>query len=348
MPPSPHHPPASPHRHRIWLVAALTVAAGACAGSDDGGATATTPTASPVTESSITETSTAPDTTVDGADDPVPPGCLDPDAVAGLVGTPVDVSATGGGAANTSGLSYSYSGCSYGLTAVDGEVAEGVVGIVRVQVDGDGFAFDLLSDDARVAADEDGFEPIEDLGDEAWRDGTTYAVRQGPSMFFAELITAPTDSDAVAGSLTAILAEAMVPLDLEAPPNELCEAVEGAVADALGPVDSVSSSQGGVMVDDVNFATNGCDVQLVDGAEAIIDVANAEPWDAWAEAKGASSFTKGYEGLTIGQLSAYDTGDELVVDDGEEPLRITTEDLDLEPDDAAKLRLDLAELALGV
>jgi hypothetical protein len=257
------------------------------------------------------------------------------------MGVPVDVGASGGGQASTSGVSYSYEGCSYDLADADGEV-----GIERVSVESDGFAFDLLSDDARLAADEDGFEPIDGLGDEAWRDGTTYAMRQGPSILLAEVIPAPGDSPGVAGSLSAILAEAVLPLDLTAPPTELCGAVEGAVADALGPVESLNESQGGVMVNEVSFETSGCRLELVDGAEAIVDVADAEPWDAWVAAKDASS-SGGYEGLTIGQLSAFDTGDELVVDDGDEPLRITTEGLDLDDGEAKTLRLDLAELALG-
>ncbi|CAN5911621.1 hypothetical protein BH23ACT2_BH23ACT2_18570 [soil metagenome] len=344
------HPPQqypaagpTPRRRRVLLVALLIGIAAACSGSGDDEATATTLTEGPVSEATTPSTA-ATSTTTDASQEPAPPGCPDVDAVAALVGAGVDVTATGGGRGSTSGVSFSYEGCSYGLTDGDGEL-----GIVRVEVEGEELAYDVLNEEARLAAEADGFEPVEGLGDEAWLDGTAYAVRRGPSMFFAELIPAPTDGAGVAGSLSAILAEAVVPLDLTTAPAELCGAVEDAVAEALGPVDSVSQSQGGVAVNEVSFATSGCDLVLTNGAEAIIDVASGEEWDAWVAAKEASSFTRSYEGLTIGQLSAYDTGEELVVDDGDDPLRITTEDLDLDldPDETAQLRLDLAELALG-
>lgn len=340
---SSHHPlQPSLHCHRVLVAATLTLTVVACGGGDDGDATATTLTANPVTETTpVPEPTAAPGTTEARSAESLPPGCPDPASVAQLVGAPVDPGFSAGGRSGTSGVSYSFEGCAYFVADSGGEVV-----IDRLQVEGDGFAFDILSDDTRLAAEEDGFEPVEDLGDEAWRDGTTYAVRQGPSMVFAEVIPAPGDSPGVAGSLSAILAEAVLPLDLTAPPAERCGAVEGAVADALGPVESLNESQGGVMVNEVSFETSGCRLELVDGAEAIVDVADAEPWDAWVTAKDASS-SGGYEGLTIGQLSAFDTGDELVVDDGDEPLRITTEGLDLDDGEAKTLRLDLAELALG-
>jgi hypothetical protein len=334
-----HH---APRRRRCRVAVAALVAGlfavGACTGDGDAGAP-TTETAAATSTAAAEPPAPAPD---DDAPVTAPPGCLAADAIADIVGEPVEVSASGGGRATTDGISYSSTGCSYRLD--DG----GSVGVERVSWDGDGFAFDGLSDDARTTAEEDGFEPVDDLGDEAWRDGTTIAVLDDDAMILAEVDPAPGDGTEVAGALGEVLAGAVVGLDLApAPGDHPCTTVEAAVADALGPVASSQASAGGRVIDDVQLTTTGCRLDLVDGAEATVGVADAADWDPWVAAMQAHSSDTGYAPFTIGQVSAFDTGAALVVDDGDEPLRITTEDLDVDPDVAADLRLAVADLALA-
>lgn len=340
-----HHVPR--RRRRVvgaGLLAGL-IAVTACTTDGGGDGDAAAPTTERAAATSTTAAGTTGTSPEDEAPVAVPPGCPAPDAVADLVGEPVEVSASGGGRSTSDGTSYSYSGCAYRLA--DG----GSVGVDRVSWDGDGFTFDGLSDDARTTAQDDGFEPVDDLGDEAWRDGTTIVVLDGDAMIFAEVDPAPGDGPEVAGALGEILAGAVVGLDL--PPadrpagDDLCTSVEGPVADALGPVASYQPSAGGRVVDDVELTVTGCRLDLADGAEATLGVADAEHWDPWVAVKQERSGDAGFAPFTIGQVSAFDTGAALVVDDGDEPLRITTEDLDLEPDAAADLRLAVAELVLG-
>lgn len=337
------HPPPSRCRVAVGGLLVGLLALGACTsdGDDDAGA--------PTTEAAAATSTTATETTGPAPEDQAPatapPGCPAPDAVADVVGTAVEVSASGGGRSTSDGTSYSSTGCSYRLA--DG----GSVGVERVSWDGDGYAFDGLSDDARTTAQEDGFEPVDDLGDEAWRDGTTVVVLDDDAMIFAEVEPAPGDGPEVAGALGEILAGAVVGLDIPAGDrpvgDDLCATVEGPVADALGPVASTSASAGGRVVDDVQLTVTGCRLELVDGAEATVHVADAADWDAWVAAMQERAGDTGYAPFTIGQVSAFDTGAALVVDDGDDPLRITTEDLDLDPDAATDLRLELAELVLS-
>lgn len=335
-----HHPSRRRRRIAVASLVAVVAAVGACTGDDDGDAAAETTEAGPAT-SATTEaaapTTDAPEAPAAGA----PDGCPATDEIEAIVGQPVQVSASGGGRGGTDGISYSATGCSYRLAE------GGSVGIDRVSWDGDGFAFDGLSDDARTTTEQDGFEPVDDLGDQAWRDGTTIAVLDGDVVIFAEVEPAPGDGPEVAGALGEILAGAVVGLDLDVGSRDLCRAVEDDVADALGPVASARASTGGIVVDDVQLDLTGCRLDLVDGAEALVRVADADDWDPWVAAMQAQSSDTGYAPFTIGQVSAFDTGAALVVDDGDEPLRITTEDLDLDADAAADLRLEVAELALG-
>ncbi len=323
------------------LAGLLVVAVAACTTSGAGDDTSTTET-SAVTAATTEAASPATDPPEEQAA-ATPPGCPDPDAVGDLVGEAVEVSASGGGQASSDGISFSFSGCSYRVA--DGS---GSVGVERVSWDGEGFAFDGLSDDARTRAEEEGFEPIDELGDEAWRDGTAIAALDGDIIVLAEVDPAPDDGPEVARALGEILAGAAVGLDLAADTSgdDLCDALEAAVADALGPVASARGSVGGMVVDDVDLTTTGCRLDLVDGAEAMVRVADGADWDPWVAAMRARSSDAGYAPFTIGQVSVFDTGAALVVDDGDEPLRITTDGLDIDPDDAAALRLDVAELAL--
>jgi hypothetical protein len=328
----------------------------ACVASGEGdGASGTPPsapsesTSTPTTAAERTTTSAAGGEDPGGRQDAGVEGCPDDDAVADLVGGPVDRTSSGGGVGASDGPSYSYEGCGYDL---DGG---GSVGVARVTLEGadedpsddDEPAYGALDEQARRAFATDGFEPIVDLGDEAYRDGTAVAVRHGDRMAFVEVTPSEADDATRAHTDATVLAVALLEVDLTLPPDQLCAAVEAAVPGDLGAVERVVPSSGVVGVDDVSFSTSGCAIELADGAEAEVDVAAAEPWAAWVEAKQGSGFRAGYAATEVDGRAGFDTGDTLVVDDGERPLRITTEDLDLDVEAAAVLRRDLAALALA-
>ena len=93
------------------------------------------------------------------------------------------------------------------------------------------------------------------------------------------------------------------------------------------------------------MTTRGCYFELEDGSSASITVAAPDQWAPWVAASKASGFTASYEATTVGEHTAFDTGDALVVDDGEQPLRVTA--VGFETDDPAALRAELAALAVG-
>lgn len=341
-------------RRGAWpRLAAVAVGAvlllGAC--SSDGGSDAATTDDGPTTEAPAESTTT---TEVD--DTPTTDGggsglgdCPDPDDVAEVVGEPVDQSLSGGGRASTSGVSFSYQGCSYDL---DGGGSVGVDRVTVAEESDDGRpVFDQLEESARVGGSPGGrgLTVLEGLGEAAYRDDDEeVAVLQGSRMVFVELEPAddaPDDASTVMAQAEAVGA-ALLELDLTVDVAELCPGVEGAVAEAIGPVTGSDEQVGGKAVNDVSFETVGCVVELDDGSEVEVDVADSVDWDAWVAAEGGPVEASPFTGLSIGERAAFDTGEELVVDDGEQPLRISTEDLELDAEAAAELRLALAELAL--
>jgi hypothetical protein len=147
--------------------------------------------------------------------------------------------------------------------------------------------------------------------------------------------------------LTRALAEAVLSEGggLLAGPTLDCEEIGAFAPPAFGPLDDTSPASSTVVIDAITLQLDGCALDFADGAEASVEVGPADPWDAWVEAEQASPFTASYETVEVGGHRGVDDGDTLVVDDGERPLRITTEgDLGA---DAATLRRQLAELALG-
>ncbi len=144
------------------------------------------------------------------------------------------------------------------------------------------------------------------------------------------------------------------------------------VADLVGqPVDETSSSGGSGSTDGPSFSYTGCGYRLEDEGDIRVqritiddpgpfeglpfEVLEAHAQAEAAEAELEEADPPGpdedpvtYEGVSIGELAAFDTGSALVVhDDTEHPLRITTDDLPLDPAEAAALRLALAELVIS-
>jgi hypothetical protein len=266
--------------------------------------------------------------------------CLAPEDVAALVGSPVERTLSLGGSGGE--VSYSYEGCSY-----DVEGTEGSVGIVRLSGEGlDGpELYDALEADAAAASDEDGFERIDDLGDEAYRNGRKLVVLHGPQVLL--LAYSPTgDSDDRDPDKALRVAMAVLPVDLSGDSID-CDVVGEALVDEFGTVDRTMPGGGIDAVNDATLEYQNCTITFDDGGEADVGVADAAPFAAWAAGKRDSVFSTTFEATSVGELRAFDNGDELYVDEGDQPLRVSTDDLDLADEAAAELRISVAEVALG-
>ncbi len=323
------------------LVAGCSATAGG--GSDDA--------ARPTTTDDAASTTTTTDRADDGgnADDPGDDAdgddpataftdCSAADAVAEVTG-PVDHSTPNGGGFGGTDLSYSYSGCSYDLA--DG----GEVDVTRItKVDPmQGTRFETIDAVAANDFDQDGIEHLRGLGDDAYRLGGDVAVLDGDHLLVASFSpSGEFGDDDVATAKT--LAEAALDVDLGDPS---CDALAPVVESVVGPAASSVSAFGGITTDDVEVELNGCSVTLDDGGEASLRVGDGSLWDAWIAAEDASTFTSHYQQVTVGELTGFDDGEQLVVDTGDEPLRIHTADLTVDAADAAALRLAVAELVLG-
>ncbi len=332
----------SRRQRRLGLLTAVTLGLAACSSGSDTAA----PTQVERTTTSLRSTTTAADrTTTTEQNESAIADCPDPVAVQEVVGGPVDQTSSGGFHSGT-GLSYSYQGCGYDLRSGDGSV-----GITRVTLDDDGpgSPFERLDQAAREDFADDGFEPLAGVGDEAHRDGRGAAVLHGGQMYFVEVDPRPEPLDTELAAVAAMAKEvavALLPVDLAVDAAELCAPIEAIAASTLGPVEQTLVVSGVAAVDDVSFATNGCTVALGDGRELRVSVADSTDWDRWVKAKTASSLLATYEGFTIGEFAAFATQDNLIVDEGELPLRVTSKDLGLDPEAEADLRLALAELAM--
>lgn len=328
------------------VAAALLLAACGVEGGDE----AASPGASPTTEAGGTapaSTTTAPP--LEGPTGSDPGECDDAAAIGEVVGTEVD-GFPSEGSSFADEVEYRYDGCTY---TSFGEVDIGFLEVARLEIDGqsDARLYDLLDANARAAVWRDGFEPIEDLGDDAYLDGSTVVVLTGDLMVFVgyepeDLATleAPTPAIELARA-------ALESLELTLDPAPSCDDVEPLVAEQLGDVEDAITSSGFIGVNDVSITTAGCRVDLADGAEASIAVADAAPWKAWVEAKEGFSFRSTYEALEVGGRPAFDDGEQLVVDDrvvgaGHRPWVVDTGLWDGDPADGAALRLDVAEAVI--
>ncbi|MEO6989755.1 MAG: hypothetical protein ABI239_14040 [Aquihabitans sp.] len=322
-------------RRALSMAAVIAVAAAGCSTDGGSGAAQTTTTAAPTT-------TVAPTTTIDSADDEPSDAtgtewCPSADEVAEVVGHDVKQAMAGGGS-GTLDLSYSYDGCSY-----DGE--DNTYGITRVTIEGgdDGSAFDLLAEAAEAESQESGFNAVEGLGDDAYLDGQILVYRSGKTMVFVE-VDHPDDED-TADQRDALAADVA---DMDLSDSEvLCTAPAAPVEDIFGPVSDTRSGGGGLAIDDVDIEWDTCTFELDDGMKVKISMADDELWDDWVEAKKSSTFTASYEASSIGEYATFDNGEELLVDESSQPLRITAEGLEMSSEDAMALRADLAELVLA-
>lgn len=310
------------------------------------------------TESSQVVTSTAPSTTrgsattsgESGTSDTVPestdPGdsrpvpCLPINDVAAVFGEVKGRSDNGGGVGGTA-ITYSYQGCSYRLA--DG----GDVSVTRV-VSADpleGSIFETLETAAVSAYAENGLQPLADLGDDGYRVGGQVAVLRGPKMFTVSF--SPTgefgdDDPEQAATVAATVAD----LDLSGDPLDCAVVATAVEASGVGKSVDHEASGGATSIDDVQFEFDGCLVSLGGGGEVTVQVSESSQWEAWIAAEKTSAFTVAYQATTVGEHSAFDDGETLVVDDGAQPLRIHL-DMAGTPAELANLRIELAEVAAG-
>lgn len=337
----------------VGVAFAPLVALSGCSDGGDASSTRSTTTARVSTSTTERRSTT---TEADGSDRPGG-RCPDSDAVAEVVGGDVRRNATGGskfsGGTDGSSTSYSYSGCDYDVAGSgDGEIT--IARITGSQVDGKAGPtgpelFDALAAAAEADTVEDGFVKVDGLGREAYRDGGRLMVRTAAGVVAASVTDADGQPDLDA---TRELAEAMATGSSalsadDVAPDADCGDLRGAVTDAVGTAASdPRSGIGGSSVGDAELDWRTCTFELDGGGEAQVGMGETGGWDAWVAAKRDSPFSASYEELTVGEYSAYDDGEVLVVDTGDDPLLIETDGDDLGPDQAT-LRVDLAELALG-
>ena len=318
--------------------------AGLVAGCSAGGDDAAAPTTAPTSTTTATTT-----TTTTGSTEPVDAEAVCPDtaAVEELVGGPVDRQMSGGGVSSSdaegNSLSYSYQGCAYELS----EGGQGEVAVTRItEHDADGPVFDALEADVLRDFDDDGIEPLPDLGDDAYRVGSELAVLTGDVFVMVEV---RDDDGEPSAALTRDLTEAILSegSGLLATSDLDCDELAVVAPVEFGAIDVAMSFPGTTFIDDFSLTTEGCSLTFDTGLDGEIQVAPADQWEPWLAAEQGSLFTVRYTSLEVAGHRAFDDGETLIVeDDPAHPLRVTSEGDDLDPE-AAEVRRLLAELALS-
>ena len=323
----------------VVLIVVVVLAGCSTSGSD--AASTTTKVSKPTTTEKRVEKTTTTAVDDDGPTQEPIAGCPDPADVAKIVGSPVDQSQAVGSTFGSE-ISYRADGCSYDLADDKGSVK-----VQRLTADGTDSSqlFAKIETASAKDADENGFEKVDDLGDDAYRNGTELVVRHDDQILF--LSYTPTgDSDDENPDKALRVATSVLPLKMSSTQIE-CDPVGKALVDEFGAVDHALTGGGVVGVNDVSISTQNCTVVFKDKGEASVAVAPADQWKAWVAAKKGSGFRAVFNETSVGELAAFDTGEKLFVDDGDKPLVITTEGLKVSEAKAAEIRLAVAELAVG-
>lgn len=303
--------------------------------------TTTTATSAPGDESSST-------TEYQGLDEAA---CPTEAAVGEIMGVAVERTANFGGSA-TVGIATTSTGCSYSPVDAESSIDDRVtIGRISTEDDVDGRLFDRLQELAVEDAAENGFAPVDDLGDDAVLAGCKVVVLDGDAMVWVGY--EPADDTELGEERPAIdLAEEVLPLGLTPGEQPDCDEVGKIVADRFGGSLETSSYSGFVGIDGVSIATTGCSFELDDKTMVTVEVSPSTEWDAWIAAEKDSVFTTNYTEVDVADRLAFDTGGELIVDDGTEgagdsPWEITATRPGLDEAEAAGLRLALAQLAVA-
>ncbi len=153
-------------------------------------------------------------------------------------------------------------------------------------------------------------------------------VLHGPQVLL--LAYSPTgDSDDRNPDKALRVAMAVLPIDVSGDPLD-CDVVGEALVDEFGAVDRTMSGGGIDAVNDATLEYQNCTITFEDGGEADVGVADAAPFAEWVAGKKDSVFSTTFEATSVGELRAFDNGDELFVDEGDQPLRVSTDELDLD------------------
>lgn len=334
----------------LLAVACLLAACGTSGGDDASPTTAaTTPTST--TERTSTGVTAPPDTPPVGEeygeDD-----CPTAEAVAELFDVPLDQMMSFGG--NFAGdVGTNATGCSYGPSD-DESSDEDEVTIRRITTEAElsGTLFAALDKAAAKDARENGFSPIDGLGDEAYLDGQEVVMHVGDAIVFVEYDPSPA---AAAGKRSAaeVLAADVAELDLDPASPPQCSDLRKLVREREGKITEAISHSGYLgFGDELTISSSGCAVTLADDTEVTISVAPDENWSAWVDDKKSSTFTTSYTATTVLDRKAFDDGDLLVVDDGtgtsgDSPYEIGVSGFGLDDAEAAARRVAVAELAIG-
>ena len=331
----------------VTMAASACLAAMSFAGCGSGGDSASTTTTTRRPVSTTTTTTTTEATTTSGAESGRTAVCPESAKVAEVMGGPVDraQSMGGSGSLNTDGTSLSYEdrGCSFEFS--DG--ADGTVSVTRVMShNATGSFFDAAEAAAKADFAEDGMEPLDDLGEDAYRSGTDIVILVDGTMVF---VSAAGADDEDSAEMARELAESILSegSSLVSEGSMDCDALGSMAPESFGTLDSTGSSSGSILIDELNLETEGCHLEFDGGASGSVTVAPGDQWDAWVAAESNSMFTVRYTALEIDGHRAFDDGETLFVEDDEaHPLIITSEGDDLDADQLG-LRQRIAELALA-
>lgn len=279
--------------------------------------------------------------------------CPDADAVGEAAGREVQEVVASEGEGSGEDLTYTYEGCEIYFADFDGAASFERLTVTDA-VDGR-TAYEALEAWARVAWATDGFEPVDDLGGEAYRDGPSLVLRDGPAMIFAGVLRGDAPADVDLAGPTRELARALLDVDLrpDVALSELCPLVAPTITATVGPTTTTVVREGrpglagGPGGETVYWEEVTCRTEQADGSTVSIAVTDAAVWDDWVTAQENPEFGAAYEPGTLGEHAAFTNEVGLFVDDDVAPLRVQLENVEGTPEELDELRRELATLVVG-
>lgn len=341
------------------LLAAVALL-GAC--STSGGSESSGTTAVSKRTTTTERTVTAPPDTAPTGEDYGEEDCPTAAAVGKVIDTELERMMHFGGGLDGD-ISTTESGCSYHPAETEGATTTTTssssftsdeVSVSRISTEAKiaGRLFDLLDEAAAKDAEENGFEPVKGLGDDAYRDGQQLVVHSGDAMVFVKVEPGAKATPPPAKTVRALASDVLdLELDPATPPD--CATLKKLVKTRLGAFTSaISNSSYLGFGDDISIESSGCNVTLPDDTDITISVANDDHWDAWVKDKKTSSFTASYRPTKVAGRKAFATNDGLVVDDGtsgtgDSPYKVSVEGFGLSDAEVAAAQEQVALLAIG-
>ncbi|MEO7556319.1 MAG: hypothetical protein ABIV94_06905 [Acidimicrobiales bacterium] len=257
-----------------------------------------------------------------------------------VVGAAVTVGVTSGSGSLTDGITTTSDGCTYRWG--DAEVT-----VERIGSDPPGDTYARLLALAQDVGYRTPFEPLDGIGGDARLDGHAVAVHSPSAIVYVRVDLARPDGSDTADKAAAI-ARGTVGLALVAADGDAaCGTVEPVVAASEGPISDRSRRPGDLSVGEVALRGITCRFEVATGQVVEVTVAEPKMWDRWVAAKERSGGRYRVVERTVAGRSAFETADELVVDDGDRPLSVRT--IAVPGDDAAldRIREEIAAQALS-